>query len=214
MTLLCIETSADPSVIGLVADGKLLKETLLADRDLLPVAVSELLSACDKQSGDINAIAIGIGPGSFTGLRVGLAYAKGMARALSIPLWPVSSLQIFAANLRGQYDSIIAFSPARRGQAHVQKFNGADLSEATELTVLEYESIRAILTENTALVGPAVTKLDAKLQTDYKEYIARESDAHRAHSLLLAELATQQWSHTEPPAAGDLVPVYGLEFGK
>ncbi|MBU1638589.1 tRNA (adenosine(37)-N6)-threonylcarbamoyltransferase complex dimerization subunit type 1 TsaB [bacterium] len=214
MILLCIETSADPSVIGLVKDGQLLQEVLLADRDLLPAAVAQLLSECGKQSGDINVIAIGIGPGSFTGLRVGLAYAKGMARALSIPIWPVPSLQIFAANLRGRYDSIVAFAPARRGQAHVQKFNGSDLSPATELTVMEYESIRTILSEHTVLVGPAVTKLDAALQADYKNYIARESDAHRAHSLLLAELAGNLWAHTTPPAAGELVPVYGLEFGK
>jgi tRNA threonylcarbamoyladenosine biosynthesis protein TsaB len=214
MTLLCIETSADPSVIGLVEDGQLRKEILLADRDLLPATVMKMLEECGKSVDDLHAIAMGIGPGSFTGLRVGLAYAKGMARALSIPIWPVSSLQLFAANVQGQYDSIIAFTPARRGQAHVQIFNGTDLVPATESTLTEYESIGEILNGNIVLVGPAVQKLEVKLQTAHKEYIACKTDAHRAHADKLAALASELWAHASPPDAGDLVPVYGMEFGR
>ena len=214
MTLLCIETSADPSVIGIVEDGRLLKEILLQDRDRLSATVAQILEECEKKADDLQAIAIGIGPGSFTGLRVGLAFAKGMARALVIPIWPVSSLQLFAANVQGQYNSIIAFTPARRGQAHVQKFNGSDLAFETESIVMEYESIGGMLNDEVVLVGPAVIKLEVKLQADYKNYIACETDAHRAHAEKLAELAGNQWTHASPPDAGELVPVYGLEFGK
>lgn len=214
MILLCIETSADPTVLGLVEDGKLLKEILLQDRDTLPLTVDLLLKECDKSVDDLFAIAIGIGPGSFTGLRVGLAFAKGMARALSIPIWPVFSLQVLAANQVGRYDSIIAITPARRGQAHLQKFCGSDLASATDLSVVEYESIGGMLKDGVVLVGPAVAKLEAKLQADYKNYIACEADMHHAHADKLAELASNQWARVSPPDTGDLVPVYGLEFGK
>jgi tRNA threonylcarbamoyladenosine biosynthesis protein TsaB len=214
MTLLCIESSSDPTVLGIEESGTLLKEILLEDRDQLSFAVAQLLAECGKRVGDLDAIAIGIGPGSFTGLRVGLAFAKGMTHALSIPIWPVSSLQVLASNAAGQYDSIIAFTPARRGQAHVQSFSGTELKPATEAAVAEYESISRMLNDGTALVGPAIHKLEAELHAALEKYIPRNPAMHRAHANKLAMLAQARWKDTIPPDAGALVPVYGLEFGK
>jgi tRNA threonylcarbamoyladenosine biosynthesis protein TsaB len=214
MILLCIESSSDPTVIGLVEADILLKEVLLQDRDQLASTIAQLLAECGKRVEEINAIAIGIGPGSFTGLRVGLAYAKGMARALSIPIWPVSSLQILASNAIAQYDSITAFTPARKGLAHTQSFSGNDLICETEASVEEYESIMDKLREGAALVGPAVHKLEPELYSSLEKYISQDSMMHRAHAENLARLAREQWQNITPPDAGTLVPVYGMDFGK
>jgi tRNA A37 threonylcarbamoyladenosine modification protein TsaB len=137
-----------------------------------------------------------------------------MARALSIPIWPVSSLKILASNAVGQYDSVIAFTPARKGQAHSQKFSGRDLSCETEAAVVEYESMRDMASEGTALVGPAIHKLEPELYSVLEKYIPQDSTMHRAHSERLAHLARELWQHITPPDAGALVPVYGMDFGK
>jgi tRNA threonylcarbamoyladenosine biosynthesis protein TsaB len=201
-------------VIGLVVNSTLRGERLLENRDQLVDSCAQLFAECQLDIADLKAIAIGIGPGSFTGLRVGLAYAKGIARALQIPIWPVSSLQIIAANLKGQYDSIIAITPARSGQAHLQRFAGNDLAPATESRVCEYESIGELLDGRVALVGPGIDKLEAKLAVRYKSCIPSDTEAHRAHALILAELAQKKWSDHSPPTPESLVPEYGLEFGK
>jgi tRNA threonylcarbamoyl adenosine modification protein YeaZ len=214
MIVLCIESSSDPTVIGLVDDSTLLKEVLLEDRDQLASAIAQLLAECGKKVEEIDAIAIGIGPGSFTGLRVGLAYAKGLARALTIPIWPVSSLQVLASNAIGQYNSIIAFTPARKGQAHAQRFSGKDLSDETEAAVVEYESMRDMANEGTAIVGPAIHKLEPDVYSSLEKYIPQDSTMHRAHAEKLARLARDHWQNITAPDAGTLVPVYGMDFGK
>ena len=76
-----------------------------------------------------------------------------------------------------------------------------------------YERLRDLLPGKSALVGPGINKLEAKLAVELSEYIPPDKQLHRAHSLRLAELAAARWQNDTPPAPGDLVPEYGLEFG-
>ncbi len=73
---------------------------------LLP-SVESLLQEAGLAASDLKLIAIGLGPGSFTGLRVGLTVAKGLAYALKIPLKGVSSLQALACNLQHEANNLI-----------------------------------------------------------------------------------------------------------
>ena len=98
--LLCIETSADPSVAGIVRDERIVAEREIPNRDDFARTVESMLRDCNIAPREFAAIAIGCGPGSFTGLRVGYAFAKGFAFGVQIPVWPVSSLQLVAANAR------------------------------------------------------------------------------------------------------------------
>jgi tRNA threonylcarbamoyl adenosine modification protein YeaZ len=87
-------------------------ETLLA-------LLSECLTELSLTPQDLGAVALGAGPGSFTGLRIGCATAKGLCYALSIPLVMVSSLRALAQPLCGQ-GSVLAAQDAFRGQVYVQ----------------------------------------------------------------------------------------------
>jgi tRNA threonylcarbamoyladenosine biosynthesis protein TsaB len=72
---------------------------------------------------DLTRIAVTIGPGSFTGLRVGLAFAKGLATALSIPCIGINTLEALAAGVEGR-DLVAAVLDARMGQVYLQIFDG------------------------------------------------------------------------------------------
>ena len=86
MLILAFETSAKAASAALLEDGKLLAEsyqnTGLTHSQTLMVMAENLLHQCGKTVNDVNAVAVAAGPGSFTGIRIGVAAAKGLALAL------------------------------------------------------------------------------------------------------------------------------------
>jgi tRNA threonylcarbamoyladenosine biosynthesis protein TsaB len=83
----------------------------------------------------LDRIGVTVGPGSFTGLRVGLAFAKGLALALDIPCIGVGTLEALAASVRA-VGPVVAAIDARRGQVYLQIFrNGAALTAPEALTI-------------------------------------------------------------------------------
>lgn len=75
--------------------------------------VGLLLSGQGLTVGDLSAVAVSIGPGSFTGLRVGLVFAKTLAWLRGIPLLSVNTLQAMAQQCAGQYGEVLGISDAR-----------------------------------------------------------------------------------------------------
>ncbi|MBQ8632604.1 MAG: tRNA (adenosine(37)-N6)-threonylcarbamoyltransferase complex dimerization subunit type 1 TsaB, partial [Lachnospiraceae bacterium] len=122
MKLLAIESS------GLVASCAVVTEdTMLAEytvnfkkthsQTLLPM-VEEIVSMVGLELKEIDAIAVSAGPGSFTGLRIGSATAKGLGLALNKPIIPVPTTQGIAANLYGAQGIICPLMDARRNQVY------------------------------------------------------------------------------------------------
>lgn len=100
MLILAFDTATDRATSALVADGEVLGErfsrasTLLAD-------VDALLRRAGARPTDVGGLAVGIGPGSFTGIRIGLAAARGLALALGVRVAGVSTLDALAAGAPG-----------------------------------------------------------------------------------------------------------------
>jgi tRNA threonylcarbamoyladenosine biosynthesis protein TsaB len=100
MLILAFDTATDVATSALVADGE-----VLGERSSRAVTLLEDLDALLRQAGthtrDVEGLAVGIGPGSFTGVRIGLATARGLALALGVPVAGVSTLDALAAGAPG-----------------------------------------------------------------------------------------------------------------
>lgn len=134
MTVIGIDTSCRVGGIAVVRAGRLLGGELFGleaghSERLLP-ALERLLEELELQPDQIDGIAVSFGPGSFTGLRIGLAAAKGLAYAWQLPLVGVSTLKASAWTFKGVDAMICASLDARRESVYRAWYDGRTLEAA------------------------------------------------------------------------------------
>ena len=126
MLILAFETSAKAASVALSDGKKLLAESyqntgLTHSQTLLPMA-QELIRSCGYQPEQVGAVAVAAGPGSFTGVRIGVAAAKGFAWGGQTPCYGVSTLEAMALQL-GVWDGLVVpVMDARRNQVYTATF--------------------------------------------------------------------------------------------
>ena len=126
MYLLAFESSAVAASVALFQGDKLLGEKYRNDglthsQTLLPMA-QQLLEECNLQVNDVDAVAVAAGPGSFTGVRIGVAAAKGFAWGAEIPCYGVSTLESMARQMAEFEGYILPVMDARRQQVYTALF--------------------------------------------------------------------------------------------
>ncbi len=162
MLLLSFETSAKAGSVALFEGEKLLGEQYLNNgmthsATLLSMAET-LLSQCGKTAKEVDAVAVANGPGSFTGVRIGVAAAKGFAWGGEIPVYGVSTLEAMALGL-GIYDGYVCpVMDARRAQVYNALFyvNQGVMTRVTEdraIALSELETELKTLEKPIFLVG-------------------------------------------------------------
>lgn len=122
MKILGLDSSGLVASAALVSDGILTAEYTIHNKKthsqtLMPM-IAEMLSMAGTEPGELNAVAVSEGPGSFTGLRIGASIAKGLAWTLKIPIIPVSSLMGLAANVETPGQIVCPIMDARRNQVY------------------------------------------------------------------------------------------------
>ena len=136
MLLLAFETSAKAGSVALLEDGKLLGEsyqnTGLTHSQTIMTMAEDLLRSCGKTPQQVEAVAVAAGPGSFTGVRIGVAAAKGFAWGAELPCYGVSTLEAMATGLGVWEGVIVCAMDARRNQV----YNAVFKAEAGKLTRL------------------------------------------------------------------------------
>lgn len=137
MRILALETAAKAVSAAITEDGRILasgyQDTgLTHSRTLMPI-VEGLFRNTELTAADMNAIAVSAGPGSFTGVRIGVSTAKGLAFAASIPAVAVSTLAALARNVSFAEGLIVCAMDARRGQIYNALFEAGD-GRLTRLT--------------------------------------------------------------------------------
>ena len=122
MLILAFETTAKAGSVALVENGKLLGEnynnTGLTHSQTLMVMAQDLLKSCGKAVTDVTAVAVAEGPGSFTGVRIGVAAAKGFAWGAEIPCYGISTLEAMAKTLGIWEGYVCPCMDARRSQVY------------------------------------------------------------------------------------------------
>jgi tRNA threonylcarbamoyladenosine biosynthesis protein TsaB len=149
MTCLILDTSTDQCLMALTKENQLVAqeiyphENLLSSR-LLPGIRTFVETHCQSQK-NLSAIAVGIGPGSYTGTRLGVAVAKSLAFALQVPLKTFSSPFAFLPDRKGSFALLI---PARSGLYYVLSgsvpFIALTQSDGSILNALELEKIEDV----------------------------------------------------------------------
>ena len=153
--ILCIETGTDICSVGLARDGELVS---LRESDEgrdhaknVAVFVDELLRENDVAAEELSAVAVGMGPGSYTGLRIGVSFAKGLCYGLQIPLVAVGSLDSLVQVAREDYEAgiidveqgndavLCPMVDARRMEVYTQMFDakGQSLNEVKAEIIAE-----------------------------------------------------------------------------
>ena len=137
MRILAFETSAKAASVALTEDGKLLAEsyqnTGMTHSQTLMVMAEDLLKQCALTVSDVDAVAVAEGPGSFTGVRIGVAAAKGFAWGRQLPCYGVSTLEAMAVSLGAYQGYVCPVMEARRSQVYIALFY-VNLGILTRLT--------------------------------------------------------------------------------
>ena len=179
MLILAFESSAKAASAALVRDGELIAQStqcsgLTHSRTLLPMA-EDMLKNTDIRLSDVDMLACAHGPGSFTGIRIGIATVKGLAWALDKPCIGVSTLEAMAWNGISAGGIICAVMDARRSQVYNALFEIRDgmpvrLTEDRAISLEELKGDVEALNSDVFLVGDGASINN--FRTDRKYQIA------------------------------------------
>lgn len=187
MISLLIETSTERGIVALFREEELLHLVELPfgyqnSKHLLPT-LQEAFSVTGLKVQDVQLIAVGIGPGSYTGIRVGAMTAKAIAYALQVPLVGVASLEGFIPQKESSYAAII---DAKIGGVYVQTGKSGP-------ALYQIEEAIALLKDAKVLVTPCAQHLQSKMPGPW-QWIERYPDPHQLMKIAHAKYKAGDFS--------------------
>lgn len=167
--ILCLETATTNCSVALVEDGKVIKlkedySNQYSHAERLHCFIDDILKETGVSALSLDAIAVSKGPGSYTGLRIGVASAKGLCFALGIPLISVLTLQSLALQVQElEAGVIIPMIDARRMEVYTAAFSGDGIClQETHAKILNEDSYKEFLENNKVyFIGNGVEKFEA-----------------------------------------------------
>lgn len=178
MTLLHLETSTKNCSVAISRNGELLClceefDEKYGHSEKLHQFVNWALEGAEISMKDLDAVSVSKGPGSYTGLRIGVSAAKGFCFGLNIPLISLNSLEILAqSQIEKDFDLIIPMIDARRMEVYTANFdgNGNQISEI-EAKILDEKSFQEFADKKIVFVGDGVEKSKTILNLPNAEFI-------------------------------------------
>lgn len=170
--ILNIETATKNCSVAIAKDGKTIVCKELATENFshaekLHVFIEQILAESNVQFSELNAVAVSQGPGSYTGLRIGVSSAKGFSYALNIPLIAVDTLQLLAKQISIANGIILPMIDARRMEVFSAMYDSNyNQIRATQAEIIDESSYKEI-SETIHLVGDGIGKFTNTL-TDEK----------------------------------------------
>ena len=216
MLILAFETSAKAASVALWEEkllGESYQNTGLTHSQTLMVMAEDLMKQCGKAPADVTHVAVAAGPGSFTGVRIGVAAAKGFAWGRELPLCGVSTLQAMALTLGVWEGTVCCVMDARRNQVYNALFRaeGGSITRIREDRAISLEELGEELREISGtiyLVGDG-SELTHRTLKDTVPNLALPPE-HRRHQRAsgVALAAVKQIEGGGPCDAASLTPNY------
>lgn len=217
MKVLGIDTSTKVATIGIIDEEELIGEYSLSkdmshSEKLMPM-VKEVLENIDLKIGDIDLYTVGLGPGSFTGLRIGAATIKSFAHLFNKPIIGVSTLESLAYNLYLSKATIMPMLDARRDRVYtaLYTFQGSDIREIEASQILEIKDIGEKLKEYENIIvngpGSSVYREEIKKALGDKVQFA-SSGQNISRAVSICELALEKYRKGQRDDFFTLTPDY------
>ncbi len=214
-TILCLETATTNCSVGLSLNGKLigLKEDNTkgySHAEKLHLFIQDVLKEAGKTLQDLDAIAVSKGPGSYTGLRIGVSAAKGLCFSLNIPMISVPTLDLLVHQLKDKPGMKIAMLDARRMEVYAAVFS-QDLSQVrdTNAEILDQTSFSEYLQKSKVhFIGNGVAK--------FREIISSENAVFHEQKFPsaseMAEIAEVKYQKSDTEDVAYFEPYYLKDF--
>jgi tRNA threonylcarbamoyladenosine biosynthesis protein TsaB len=223
MKYLTIDTTTKVTAVALAEDGQLVGEgflhTLKMHSERLIPMLDQLLTAAAWTLQDLDMIGVVRGPGSFTGIRIGIATAQGLAQVLKLPLLGVVSLDALAWAGLGRTEDIVPLLDARKNEWYTARYRWVPEKEQADcLTAPQalptdqwLEQLKQ-LDRSICFVGDAVSKAEGRIKTALGEravilpdYLSLPRGAYAARAVW------QRWQET---GCGERVEPYYIRFSE
>ncbi|MEX2162087.1 MAG: tRNA (adenosine(37)-N6)-threonylcarbamoyltransferase complex dimerization subunit type 1 TsaB [Anaerolineales bacterium] len=214
MTLLAIDSSTRSSGLALYDGIRVRYEGTWTGQDYhgvdLAPAIQQALDQTGIKANELKAVAVAIGPGSYTGLRIGLALAKGLAFSNRLNLLAVPSLDIAAAGQPVQALPLIAVLQAGRGRLAVGRYKvKKDRWQADgQPALMTAEQLVESINHPTLICGELEEEDRGVLGRKYKNAMLQSPAWSLRRPAILAELAWARWQAGDMDEAKGLVPIY------
>ena len=214
-SILCIETattncsvalSVNGSVVALVEDNS--KQFSHAER--LHTFIEQVLAEAKIGKRNLDAVAVSKGPGSYTGLRIGVSAAKGLCYALDIPLISIATLESLALQVKTNKGKIVSMLDARRMEVYSAVFSseGNQVRE-TRAEILNESSFSEYLEEGSVLfIGSGVEKFEAICQHENTTFLNDKLPS----AFQMAELVEAKYNKSDIENVAYFEPYYLKDF--
>lgn len=217
MKILAIDTSATAASAALCDENKIIGEffintKLTHSRTLMPM-VESLLANTNVQTSDITAVAVNCGPGSFTGVRIGVAAAKGLAFADDLPCIEVSTLESLAYNMQFAKGIICTVMDARCSQVYnaLFKCDGVKperLCEDRALSIAELSEELKGYDERIILVGDGAELCYNAMKELLPNVELAPMTVRFQRASSTALIALEKFNNNEVLSAAEIMPMY------
>ncbi len=215
MLLLAIESSTRASSVALVDDQRVVASAGLSRNqrhgEFLAPAIDFCLTSAGRRPDDVTGVVCGLGPGLYTGLRVGIATAQAFAAAKQLPVVGVNGLDVLAFGARATNRLIVSAIDARRGQLFWATYRATPggVERRSDLVVGKPDALLAEVEatdEPVLYVGDGALAHRELLDTGHAMFAGVESAYPKASHIAL--LAAPRFVREETQQPGDLEPIY------
>lgn len=218
MKILALDSSGLVASVALAEDGRLLGEYTINHKKthsqtLLPM-LDEMGKMAELDLNTVDAVAVAVGPGSFTGLRIGVATAKGIGLALGKPMVAVPTVDALAYNLWGSGGIVCPLMDARRGQVYtgLYRFEQGEMQVISQAEALALEELLQRCGEQGELVtflGDGVPVYREKIEEQLRApHLYAPAHMNRQRAGAVAALGMAMLRRGETVSADELAPIY------